>query len=364
MFGLSPLGIVLIAILILLVIGPRMLPDGIEAVWLAITNLQRSQRNEPPLTIEEAREQWRRTGSMINQIVTVLRAVVEHLEEMRTRIFHVVIALVIGTAICFAFYNQIYAILLKPIQGLKTPTMPGQPTTEASTLVFTTTQTISATIVLDNPVTGTANPPIGARIELPKGTRLNVETPVAQQLVRPVFLRPAELFLTTFRIAVLGGVALALPVIIYEVIAFIWPALIYASEKRWVYIIIPSASFFFVAGILFSYFFMLPFALRYLLTFGQGIAVAMPSISEYVSFATNLMFWVGIAFETPLAVFFLAKSRIVSYQRLKSMWKFAFLIAFVVGAIITPTPDPVNQAVVAIPIFVLYLIGLLFARFA
>jgi len=361
MFGLSPLMLVLLIGLAFVIIGPKMLPASIEGLWLALSNLQRQQRGEQLLSMDEARVIWKASGSVVFQLVQVLNAVVEHLEEMRSRIIAIVIALALGTIICLVFYTQIYEFMLKPINNLTIPNSPGTPETTKTTLVLDTDQVFSVTLNIPQagvPTTVTTN------LTLPKGTSLAVSEPTEEQRIRPVFLQPTEMFITTFKVCLLGGVALALPVIVFQIIAFIWPALIYEHERRWVYVIVPFASVFFVGGMLFSYFFLIPFALKYLLTFGGGIAVAMPSIGSIISFETTLMFWIGVVFETPLLVFFLAKLKIVSYPRLKSMWKVAFLVAFVVGAVITPTPDPINQAIVAVPIFLLYLLGVLLARFA
>jgi sec-independent protein translocase protein TatC len=363
MFGLSPVTLFFIVVAILVFIGPKMLPATIESIWLALTNLQRQQRNEEPLSLEQARGVWRLSHSMIFQLVEVLNAVVEHLEELRSRLIRIVIAMALGTILCLAFYNQIYILLLKPISGLTVPLAPGEPTSKAEILVLNKATVVTATVAITIPG-ATTDATVPAQITLPKGTQLSVDLPTQAQAIRPVFTAPTEMFVTTFQVCLLGGITLGLPVIIYQVIAFIWPALIYENERRWVYVIIPFASVFFAAGILFCYFALLPFALRYLLTFGGGIAVALPSIGLYISFVTNLMFWIGIVFQTPLVVFFLAKLHIVPYQKLKSFWKFAFLIAYVVGAIVTPTPDPFNQSLVAIPIFLLYVLGVLMARFA
>jgi sec-independent protein translocase protein TatC len=363
MFGLSPLGLFILIVLAMVMIGPRMLPASVESIWLAVTNLQRQNRNEELLTLEEARVMWRASGSVLYQLVQTLNAVVEHLEEMRSRILYIVVALVLGTAICLVFYNQIYGFLLKPISGLTVPAAADDPKSNPTVLVLNKDQVVTATLSLPATATGAPTPTI-TQLTLPKGTALSVDLPTQPQRIRPVFLRPTEMFVTTFKVCLLGGFALALPMIIFQIVAFIWPALIYEHEKRWVYVIVPFASVFFVAGVLFSYFFLIPFALKYLLTFAGGIAVAMPSIGEIVSFETNLMFWIGMVFQTPLVVFFLAKAKIVAYPRLKAMWKIALLIAFVVGALITPTPDPINQLIVATPIFLLYLLGLVLARFA
>jgi sec-independent protein translocase protein TatC len=364
MFGLSPVGLVIMVLLALVIIGPKTLPAAVEGTWLAITNLRRQQRSEEPLSMDEARLIWKAERSPIYQLVEVLNAVVEHLEEMRGRIIKIMIAMGMGTVICLLFYNQLYVLLLKPIQNLYVPPEPGDPKSNPTYIILNQTEVITATLSLGT-VTGTETlPSVQAQMTIPKGTTLSVDLPTQPQRIRPIFTTPTEMFTTTFKICVLGGFSLALPIVLYQVIAFVWPALIYERERRWVFIIIPLASVFFIVGILFCYFFLLPFALNYLLTFGKGIAVAMPNIGTYIGFVTTLMFWIGVVFETPLFVFFLAKLHIVSYQKLKSFWKYAFLIAFIVGAVITPTPDPFNQTLVALPIFLLYLLGLVFARFA
>jgi sec-independent protein translocase protein TatC len=363
MFGLSPMMLFLLVVLALLILGPKLLPASVEAIWLVITNWQRQQRSEPQLTMDEARVVWKASGSVIFQLVQVLNAVVEHLEEMRGRILKIVLALAIGTIFCLVFYNQIYVLMLKPLSNLTVPLAVDEPATTTTNFTLAKDQVFTTTLNLSG-AAGTGTAVVTTQITIPKGTILPLEQKTQTQRIRPVFLQPTEMFVTTFKVCLLGGIALALPFIVFEIVAFIWPALEKPSERRWVYLIVPFASVFFVAGLLFSYFFLVPFALKYLLTFGGGIAVAMPSIGSIISFETTLMFWLGIVFETPLIIFFLAKMKIINYQKLKGGWKIAFLVAFIVGAVITPTPDPINQTIVALPIFLLYLLGVLLARFA
>lgn len=179
--------------------------------------------------------------------------------------------------------------------------------------------------------------------------------------IKPVFLKPTEMFITYFKVALVGGAALAMPVIVYQAIKFVVPGL-KSGEKKFLYVVIPSASFLFILGIAFGYLVLLPFALRYLLTFGGDIASAFISIGEYISFVTTLLLWMGVAFELPLVIVFLAKLGVVNQKQLRGYWKYALVGAFVVAAIITPTPDPFNQSLVAVPLYLLYEIGVLFAR--
>jgi sec-independent protein translocase protein TatC len=181
--------------------------------------------------------------------------------------------------------------------------------------------------------------------------------------IKPVFLKPTEMFITYMQVGLITGVALAMPVIIYQLMRFLAPGL-EPAEKKYLYTLVPAATVFFVGGVSFAYFFMLPFALTYLLTFGSDLVAPTWAIGEYISFVTTLLLWVGVAFETPLVIFFLAKLKIVNTKKLSSYRRFAYVGAFIAAAIITPTPDPFNQSLVAIPIILLYELGIILSRFA
>ncbi|HAL62501.1 MAG TPA: twin-arginine translocase subunit TatC [Chloroflexi bacterium] len=181
--------------------------------------------------------------------------------------------------------------------------------------------------------------------------------------LQPIFLRPTEMIITYFKIALICGVALAMPVIIYQFVLFILPAL-KPKEKRYLYIIVPGATISFVIGLLFAYFALLPFAVRYLLSFGGDIARAQWTIGEYIGFVTTILLWIGVAFETPLVIFFLAKVGIVTPAMLSRYRKYAVLAAAVIAAIITPTPDPFNMMIVMVPLYLLYEAGALLAKLA
>lgn len=181
--------------------------------------------------------------------------------------------------------------------------------------------------------------------------------------IKPIFLRPTEMFITYMKVALLSGAALAMPVIVYQFIRFVLPAL-KPGEKRYLIIIIPGATLSFLLGLAFAYFAMLPFALRYLLTFGGDLVEAKWAIAEYISFVTTLLFWVGVVFETPLLIFFLAKIGVITPQMLSRYRKYAILAIAVIAAVITPTPDPFNMMVVMVPLLILYEVGVLLAKLA
>ena len=163
------------------------------------------------------------------------------------------------------------------------------------------------------------------------------------------------------KISLLSGVILAIPVILNQVLAFIMPGL-KQSERKWIWMAIPLATIFFVAGIAFAYFVMLPAALPFLINF-MGIETS-PRPKTYFSFVTNLMFWVGLIFELPLLMYILARLRIVTAKMLVKQWRVALIASAIVAALITPTADPVNMGLMMLPLFVLYLVSILFAVFA
>jgi sec-independent protein translocase protein TatC len=163
------------------------------------------------------------------------------------------------------------------------------------------------------------------------------------------------------RIGIFTGLAMAIPYIAFELYLFTAPGLS-VRARRYGLVGIPFAAIFFFTGIAFSYFFMLPTALPFLLDFG-GIP-AHPTASSYFGFITNLLFWIGVAFEFPLVIFILSTMGLVKPQMLLSQWRLAIIIIAVVAAMITPTIDPVNMALVMAPMIVLYLFSIVMSSIA
>jgi len=188
-------------------------------------------------------------------------------------------------------------------------------------------------------------------------------------LTRPVpginliYTEITEMLGTYAKVTLIIAVVLILPFIAYQLIMFVRPALT-KKERNYVYIMLPAIVICFLIGATFAYFILVPPALNFLLTFGSDIAEPMIKIGNYISVFTKLMFWVGICFEIPIIIFFLAKIGIVKPQWLSKYRKIAYIIAFVAGAIITPTFDPVNQSLVAVPIIILYEFGIILAKIA
>ncbi len=171
------------------------------------------------------------------------------------------------------------------------------------------------------------------------------------------FIEPFELFVTYFKVALLGGLILAMPVIVYQILRFVSPGL-KPGERKWLYGTVVGASALFLAGAAFGYYIALPPAMDFLLNFDKDLATPGIRISSYIDFVTRLVFWIGVSFETPLVIMFLARFRVVRAAQLVRWWRLAIVAAFVVAAIVTPTIDPVTQSLVAGPIIVLYFLGI------
>jgi sec-independent protein translocase protein TatC len=228
----------------------------------------------------------------------------EHLQELRWRLLISVIALVIASAVSFTFFRQIINYLVLPARDLG-----------------------------------------------------------ADQGLQLVFTEVTELLTTSVKVSFVTGFILAFPVILYQAVRFVAPGLT-RKEKRILLLFLPGALLAFAGGVAFGYFVVTPPALRFLLTFGNDVATPMIRISNIVNVMIRLLFWMGLAFETPLVMYLLAQLGIVSAGALARFRRFWLVIAFVMAAIITPTFDPVNQALVAVPLLALYEVGVLLAKLA
>jgi len=179
----------------------------------------------------------------------------------------------------------------------------------------------------------------------------------------PIFTSPTEILSANLRLSIMGGAAAALPVLTFSVFQLLSP-LLNRQQRRFVILFVPALFVCFLGGAAFAYFVMLPTGLRFLLQFGEGVAVPVIKITEYMALVTALIFWLGIIFELPLAMFLLAKLRAVSHRRFRQFRKYVPVAALILGAIVTPTFDMVNQLMVAVPIWVLYEVGLVGAWLA
>ena len=224
----------------------------------------------------------------------------EHLKELRNRVIVCALALVIGILVCVVFWQSILGWLLAP-----------------------------------------------AREQIP-GFKLFV-------------FSPTESIGILFKIGLYGGLILASPVWFYELLAFIVPGLT-PREKRMIFPGMIGVIFFLMLGMAFAYWIILPASLGFLLKLGGDNFEQAIGVNQYTSFALRILFGVGIAFELPMVLALASRLGVVTARQLLHFWRYAIIVIFVIAAVITPTPDPFNQSLVAGPLLLLYFLGVLMAR--
>jgi sec-independent protein translocase protein TatC len=218
----------------------------------------------------------------------------QHLNELRQRLFKAFLALIVTTGLCFAFVQQIVDFLAAPIGGTKA-------------------------------------------------------------LVSIEITENVGIFM---KVSLLGGVILGMPVLVYQVMRFVLPGL-KKNEVAWLLVMVPFATLLFVAGVAFTWYIMLPSAIPFLTNF-LGITTQVRP-QNYFDFITRLMFWIGLCFEMPLVVMFLAKLKMVSARQLMAGWRYALVGMAVLAAAVTPTVDPVNMGLVMAPLAALYIVSIILA---
>ncbi len=187
------------------------------------------------------------------------------------------------------------------------------------------------------------------RLALPEGSSL-------------VFINATEPFFTVLKVSALAGLVIAFPVIIWQLWSFIAPAL-YGHEKRLALPFVFFSSLCFGTGTYFGFTFVFPMIFTFLVTYGTNVGgvSAMLSMGAYLTLASRLLIAFGLVFELPIVIFFLARLGIVDHIWLAKNRKFSLLLAFVMGAVLTP-PDIFSQASIAVPFIVLYEVGIVVAR--
>ena len=176
-----------------------------------------------------------------------------------------------------------------------------------------------------------------------------------------VFLAPAEAFWMHLKVSFVASFIIALPVIFYQLWRFLSPGLL-AKEKKYVLPFVFFASGMFLVGSVFCFCVVLPFAMTFLLGYKTENMAPMLSVGSYIDFCLKFILAFGTIFELPLAIILLTRFGLVSPAFLAKNRKFAVLFAFVGGAVLTPTPDAFNQTLMAVPIIILYEIGILLSR--
>jgi sec-independent protein translocase protein TatC len=194
-----------------------------------------------------------------------------------------------------------------------------------------------------------------------------VTPPVLKLLVAPlgdqvpIAISPTEAPAVFFKVAIVIGLVISMPVIIYQLFQFARPGL-EPNEQKYVIIGAPAASLSFALGVVFAALVLLPAALPFLQGFLFGIVEQRYSIDLYVSFVSNILVWAGIVFETPLVMYFLAKLGVVNHEGFAKARRLVVIGAAAGAAVITPTTDPVNMLLVMVPFMLLYELGILLAR--
>lgn len=220
-----------------------------------------------------------------------------HLNELRIRVTYAAIALLVTTAFSFFFTDQLLELLMRPYAT-----------------------SVSGSVALQT-------------------------------------LRPTEGIETYFRVSLLAGVVLAMPVILFEFWRFIQPALS-RGEQRYVYVFIPSALLLFGLGIAFAWYILAPAAIYFLANFMPDIFRADWTGQEYISFVTRLLLWIGLSFQMPIIIYVIARVGLVTADTLRKQWRVAVVIIAVLAAIITPSIDPVTMLLTMAPLFILYLLSI------
>jgi sec-independent protein translocase protein TatC len=223
----------------------------------------------------------------------------EHLDELRKRIINALIALAVSVVITFFFNKQIYDFIMDPLARM-----------------------------------------------IPSG--------------KLIFTEPTEAFMLRLKMSLLAGILLAAPAIMWQVWKFISPGL-YENEKKFAVPFVVMSSIGFIGGAAFAHYVMFPFMWRFFASFTDEITEFMPRIDPIFSLYTKILLGMGLVFQMPSVVFFLAKLGLVTWRFLWRNIKYAILIIFIVAAVVTPDGSMVNQAVMAAPMIVLYFVSILIA---
>src|SRR3954462_13167533 len=224
----------------------------------------------------------------------------EHLDELRKRIVNSAIAIGVCVVIGFAFINRIVDFILAP-----------------------------------------------TRSALPPGVKM-------------IYTEPGEAFSLYIQISLIMGVVLAAPFIMYQVWMFIAPGL-YSNEKRLAIPFVLFTTIGFVLGAAFNHYIAFPFMMAFFGSFNTADLAFMPKLDDVFGLYTKMLLGMGIVFQMPTVVFFLAKMKMVTARFLWKHGKYAILLAYVAAAVITPTGDPFNQTIFAAPMVVLYIISIIIA---
>ena len=171
-----------------------------------------------------------------------------------------------------------------------------------------------------------------------------------------------EAWVAAAKLAVMAGLTAALPYFLWEMSRFFLPGL-KSNERKYVYFLIPGVLVSFAIGATFAYFILIPRLFEFMLRFQSNLAVPQITSASVVSMTVGIVFWLGTIFELPIVMFLLAKFGLLTSKWLKTKRRWMILVAFIFGAAVTPT-DPISQVIVAIPVILLFEIGMLLVKLA
>ena len=171
-----------------------------------------------------------------------------------------------------------------------------------------------------------------------------------------------EAWVAAAKLAVMVGLTAAFPYFLFEMSRFFQPGL-KSNERKYIYFLIPGALISFAIGATFAYVILIPRLFEFMLEFQSSLAIPQITTASVISMTVGIIFWLGTIFELPIKMFLLAKIGLVTSKWLKTKRRWMILLAFIFGAAVTPT-DPVSQVIVAVPVMLLFEIGMLLVRFA
>lgn len=193
---------------------------------------------------------------------------------------------------------------------------------------------------------------------------LNIVTlPLRNINQRLIVTGVTEAFFVKLQLSFLAGFVLAFPIVAWAIWGFFKPAL-YPQERKYIYILFPATIFLFAAGVLFSYFAILPLIMKFFVYIAGENLQTMFKVDQYVSFVMSFTIPFGLVFELPVITFFLAKLGVIKPEMLSKNRKYALLIIVILAGVLTPGPDPISQIMMAVPVYVLYEVSIIVARFA
>lgn len=176
-----------------------------------------------------------------------------------------------------------------------------------------------------------------------------------------IFTKPTEAFIAYLKVAMVAGIFLASPVLLYHIIMFVAPGL-KPSEKRWVARLVPVSIVLFLAGCIFAFFVVLPVTMQFFLSFQTDALNPMFQVGEFLGFTTGLLLLCGASFQLPLVLFFAALAGLINSAQMREGRRYAIFLCALVAAVATPTPDAFTMCVVALPLWILFEISVIVIR--